>query len=640
MKTCWRVSFTVILYVAAAAGPAVCQDQSAAPLPAGVKAVWDLSKAFRESTPTRERVCVNGLWQWQPAAERTDQPPTANWGYFKVPGSWPGITDYMQKDSQTVFAHPTWKDKRLGAITRAWYQREIGVPKEWTGRRITLTVDYLNSDAVAYVDGKKAGEMLFPSGEVDLTSLCPPGSKHLLSLQVTAMPLQEVMLAFNDTNSSRRTRGTVARRGLCGDVYLVGTPSGPRIDDVKVDTSVRQGQIALHAALQNLAPDAQYTLRAAISDKGRVVKEFSSKPFKAADLADGRFTVTETWKPEKLWDVHTPQNTYDVAVSLAASGSEVLDAALPVRFGFREFWIDGRDFYLNGTRIFLSSVPLDNAQIGAAMSTYEAAKESMLRLQSLGINFVYTHNYGCEPGTHISFTDILRAADDVGMLVSFSQPHCGQYDWKKPDADRNNGYAHHAEFYVRAAENHPSVVFYSMNHNSTGYTDDMNPDMIDGLSRPGSRGGQDNAARAQRAEAIVHRLDPSRIVYHHSSGNLELDAHQQFLQQLGPGPGNVRLVRALGDQGREAVVHLRILRALHLGLGHVPRLVQGEAGVRQRPGAVGVLPGRVELAVPRRPGIQDQRGRKDKPPLGRQAVPRRQALASLGLPQRPRLPSL
>ena len=94
-----------------------------------------------------------------------------------------------------------------------------------------------------------------------------------------------------------------------------------------------------------------------------------------------------------------------------------------MRFGFREFWINGRDFYLNGSRIFLSVVPLDNAQIGAAAATYEAAKETMLRLKSFGINFVYGHNYGCEPGAHLSFAEILRAADDVGMLVALSQPH-------------------------------------------------------------------------------------------------------------------------------------------------------------------------------------------------------------------------
>ena len=96
-------------------------------------------------------------------------------------------------------------------------------------------------------------------------------------------------------------------------------------------------------------------------------------------------------------------------------------------------------------------MPLDNAQIGAASATYSAARESLERLKSFGINFVYTHNYGCEPGSHLSFAEILRAADDVGMLVSLSQPHFSHYDWKPADADANNGYARHAEFYVRAA---------------------------------------------------------------------------------------------------------------------------------------------------------------------------------------------
>jgi len=39
--------------------------EAAAPplLPA---AVWDLEKAYREKTATRERVCLNGLWRHSP----------------------------------------------------------------------------------------------------------------------------------------------------------------------------------------------------------------------------------------------------------------------------------------------------------------------------------------------------------------------------------------------------------------------------------------------------------------------------------------------------------------------------------------------------------------------------------------------
>jgi beta-galactosidase len=495
-------------------------SQADAQLPIGIKAVWDIEKAYREKTNTRERVCLNGLWRWQPAKDVKDVAPNVKWGYFKVPGSWPGITDYMQKDSQTVHAHPSWKDENPSSITTAWHQREITIPGEWAGRRVAVSVEYLNSYAVVYVDEKKAGEIRFPGGTVDISSLCRPGSKHLLSMLVVAMPLKGVMLSYNDTASARAMKGSVARRGLCGDVYLVSMPSGARIADVKVDTSVRKGEITFDAALQGLDAATEYTLSARIVDKGRSVREFTSKAFQGGDLNDGHIAFTEKWMPGKLWDIHTPKNVFNLQLSLLEAGGKLLDTGHVVRFGFREFRIDGRDFFLNGTRIFLSSVPLDNAQAGAALANYEGAKESLLRLKSFGINLVYTHNYGCQPGSHLGFTEILRAADDVGMLISFSQPHFGHYEWQGPGADRTNGYARHAEFYVRAAQNHPSVVMYSMSHNATGYSEDMNPDMIDGIQDKRNRWSLNNMEKALRAEAIVKRLDPGRIVYHHSSGNL------------------------------------------------------------------------------------------------------------------------
>jgi hypothetical protein len=476
-----------------------------------------MGRAHRETTPTRERISINGLWQWQPAKEKSDQPPTGNWGYFKVPGPWP---DNAQRGNQTVYAHPNWKDASLASVTAAWYQREITVPQQWAGRRITVHVEYLNSFSTVYLDGRKLGEMRYPWGDVDITSACRPGSKHVLSVQVAAMPLKAVMLSYNDTASAREVKGSVARRGLCGDIYLIGSPAGPRISDVKVDTSVRNWRITFNTSLNDLDPQAQYTLQARIKDGDRVVQQFTCEPFQGSALSSGRIAVSEPWRPEKLWDTHTPQNQYDVSLFLLDSAGKVLDVSHPVRFGFREFWIEGRDFYLNGTRIFLSSVPVDNAQMGPTLANYQAVKETFKRLETFGINFVYTHNYGCEPGAHLSFEEELRAADDTGMLVSFSQPHFGHYDWNAPDADQSNGYARHAEFYAHVAGNHPSVVCYSTSHNGTGYGEDMNPDMIDGIHAPRQQSGLRSVERALRAEAIIKRLDPNRIVYHHASGDL------------------------------------------------------------------------------------------------------------------------
>jgi len=139
-----------------------------------VKAVWDLNKAFREITPTRERICINGLWQWQPAELTSEVLPTAGWGYFKVPGQWHNTPD-TTNENQRLYANPAWKEGLRKDVTAAWYQRELNIPDGWKGRRILLTLEYINSNAIVYIDGQKAGEVWYPDGQIDLTTFCKPG---------------------------------------------------------------------------------------------------------------------------------------------------------------------------------------------------------------------------------------------------------------------------------------------------------------------------------------------------------------------------------------------------------------------------------------------------------------------------------
>jgi hypothetical protein len=499
-----------------------------------VEAVWDLGRAWREVTPTRERVCLNGLWRWQPASGESETVPEGEWGHFKVPGCWPGRQDWLQKDCQTVFLHPDWAGADLAALNRAWYEREVTVPGAWAGRRITLSAEYVNSYAIVCLDGAKVGELRYPADELDLTAACRPGGTHRLSLLVVAMPLQGVMLSYNDTASARQVQGNVERRGLCGDVFLCSAAAGPQVQDVRVDTSVEERQVTFGAALGDLAAGATYRLQVRVAEGDRAVKALSSEPFTAQDLKDGWFEFAADWLPDKLWDLHTPQNQYEVTVSLLDAAGQAVDVAYPRRTGFREFRIEGRDFMLNGTRVFLSGVPLDNAQVGAAWASYAGARESLERLKSFGINFVYAHNYGCEPGSHLGFEEALRAADDVGVLVALSQPHFGHYDWKAEDADQSNGYAAHAAFYTRVAGAHASVIAYSTSHNSTGYSEDMNPDLIDGVNDPRDEWSWNNVRLALRAEAIISRLDPHRFVYHHSSGNLSSMHTTNFYTNFAP----------------------------------------------------------------------------------------------------------
>ncbi len=499
-------------------------DEFVAELPAGVKPVWLVSESMSENTPTRERLCINGLWRWQPARdENATQVPAGGWGYFKVPGPWPGITDHMQKDCQTVFRHPSWKETSFGDVTAAWYQREITVPTDWVGQRVLFKAEYLNSLAVVFVDGKKAGELRFPGGTLDLTTVCKPNNKYILSIYVLALPLKDVMVSYVDAANSHRGCGKVARRGLVGDVFLFSEPVGPRLrDDARVETSVRRGEIVCSTSAENLAPKQSYSVKARVLQNNRVVKEFVSDRFTRESHADGRINFKTVWKPERLWNLQTPGNQFGLRLALVDGDGAEVDIGHDRAFAFREFWIDGRDFYLNGSRIYLSGTTIDNAQIDAEHATYARARETLERLKGFGVNFVYAHNYDCEPGSHLSFNEILRAADDVGMLVALTQPHFGHYDWTERDADVANGYARHAEFYAGVAGNHPSVVFYAMSHNATDYNGDMNRHMTNRIMELRQTWPQSNAKLALRAAAIVNQIDPVRILYRPAFRNLRL----------------------------------------------------------------------------------------------------------------------
>src|SRR5262249_18836346 len=159
----------------------------------------------------------------------------------------------------------------------------------------------------------------------------------------------------------------------------------PNIKEIRVDTSVRNRAIEFDVALEQLRTDTSYTLRAHIAADGQEIIKFQSAPFRTGDLKEGRIAFGESWLPPRLWDIQTPQNMFDVSLVLEDSDGQCCDTSFRQRFGFREFWIEGRDFYLNGTRMFLSAVPLDNAQLGAAWASYGAARETLLRLKSFGI---------------------------------------------------------------------------------------------------------------------------------------------------------------------------------------------------------------------------------------------------------------
>ncbi len=521
----WGVTVCLVAALALClAGQASGQQAEDTVLPEGVVAVWDVAKAYRETTPTRERICINGLWRFKPSAgdEEPVPPPGTGWGYFKVPGTWPlGAGRRETGPSQRIFAPEGWSET-LADVDAAWYEREIAVPQEWHGRRIAVQAAWVNSYAQVFVDGVKAGDIVFPGGEADVTALCKPGQRQQLAIHLFGRPLTADKSYFVTPEEPGRRRRGIGRRGLCGDVFLRSTPQRACIAGVSVETSVRRWRLTITVTPRGLEEGKSYLLRARVTDSGEQVLSAESDPFTSDNLRNGRYAFSKEWRTPRLWHFDKPQNQYDVAVELV-EGDELMDAYYPVRFGFREFWIEGHDFYLNGSPVHLIATPLNSAQNDTATASYEGACETFRRLKWMGYNAAYTHNYGCSPGSHIAFDGILRAADDEGVLLSFSLPHMRDYGWEGEEPEKHNGYERHLEWYVRCAQNHPSVVMYSQNHNWLSYQDDENPErmplVMDCLLGDAQT---EQIGQVYAREAILRQFDRSRPQYNHAGPSREM----------------------------------------------------------------------------------------------------------------------
>ena len=483
------------------------------------KELFSLADAWRNITSTRERICLNGLWQFHPVLPNENSlqlPPTGSgWGYFKVPGAWPVHPNGMQ-----FYLSPLlFGEIRLDELGCAWYRREIEVPVGWDGRQILLNADMIQSRAKIFVDGAEVGDLYYPGGEADLTGKLIPGRKQTLSLLVSADPV--VSGDFMAADRFHSVKSNLHNRGITGDLYLESRPAAVAISDVHIITSVRDMTITFDTGFTVL-PAGNYRLEAELSENGKIVKHFLSSPFRTKGGTGSRRSFGGAWSNPKLWDTDAPENLYTARIRLLSANDKLIDEFFPQEFGFREFHIDGRDFFLNGRKIHLRALVSRAAQesdFGSPLWISHLAETS----RAFGANFLVGWNYSFAPGIFCHLNGFHKGSSKYGLLTSLTLPHFKEFGFRLDDPVQAAAYRRQAEHLIRRYQNVPGVVMYVMSHNAVGYAGDQNPLRIGTAYKPEQAlpaGSLSNRAQAVLAETIARELDPTRPIYHHAGGNL------------------------------------------------------------------------------------------------------------------------
>lgn len=155
----------------------------------------------------------------------------------------------------------------------------------------------------------------------------------------------------------------------------------------------------------------------------------------------------------QLW---SPDNPYLYYLSLALADGSQIRAAHTERFGFREFKALGKDFYLNGERIYLFGENLSSVGFGGTGLSEEAEKARLITayrgFRELGYNIVRTPHMPIIPLA-------LELADEIGMMIFDEWAWSFTRYINEEVFERNN--LEEVKEWVYRDYNHPSVVMWS-----------------------------------------------------------------------------------------------------------------------------------------------------------------------------------
>jgi len=470
-------------------------------LPVGIALGWDKANV-KTVNAKRAQVSLDGIWRFTPASEAEVDPPKLGWAYINVPGNWQD-----RRGRRSAFlalgGGPQWDFYDGALVTRAWYERQVTIPAQWQGRAISLCFERVCTDAMVYVNGKSCGTIAWPWGSVDITPKVTPGQTAHIRVLVAAIADQEKVGQFwqNALSSVSYTSARVETRGLTGSVFLESRSSEARVTDVFVQTSTRKKNLSLDVELTGVKQTGRAEFVVDILDeKGEVEKAFTADV--GVDAKEVQtVTLSWPWANPRLWDVGQP-NLYTLRLKVKGAG---LEDEYDQGFGFREFWVEGRKFFLNGTEIRLRQGCFYRGQRPQVGENF----------WELGRTTVDTRGDTTDSGRD------LDDADHKGYLVAEYVLNANKYimdsRYRLVWEQNRQRALERALVWMRHYRNHPSVVMWVAGFNFFNNAVDADPRHV------GRRGWDQDQQRWQRIVAAgkdmfdgLKKLDPSRIYYSHA----------------------------------------------------------------------------------------------------------------------------
>jgi hypothetical protein len=325
----------------------------------------------------------------------------------------PRLAKYRQPRNIHI---PFWLTPTKHYVGAAWYQKEIVIPNNWQGKRITLFLERCHWETRVWIDDKEAGRnnSLVAPHEYDLTEFLSPG-RHRISICVDNR-IKEINVGPDSHSITDHTQGNW--NGIIGKLYLNATEQ-VFINDVQVYPDIHNRKAIVKMQVQNASPKNKTGTISLYAKSFNSTRSDATKQVKASFSINANDSTTINidlpfGAGMLSWDEFDPA-LYKLAVSLQTNDG--LKNEQQVQFGMREFTIKGNQFLINGRPVFLRGT-LSNCEFpltGYPATTTESWERIFRKIKDYGLNHVRFHSW-CPPEA------AFIAADKIGIYLQPEGP--------------------------------------------------------------------------------------------------------------------------------------------------------------------------------------------------------------------------
>ncbi len=420
----------------------------------------------------REEVSLNGIWDFYPegGTERHD---------IRVPSFWDAPQDY---------GYPAeWLHMRHGI-----YRKRITIPASMHDKQVFLSLQRISVIAKVFLNGKPIGAedsngylMLQLPYLIDLTPHLKWGGENLLEIQawggksiIHGTDSQDKLMEEIDFPPDTKIEGRFlypycvdhwdGRRGVNGDVALVAKPK-VHVADVFVIPNLHKNrnpeddEILVRLTLVNCdSKSRKVEVRNRASLVGGNSGERTFEPLVVTLTANSSMDVSlqnARWPDAAYWWPHDP-NLYVLETVLLDKGQPV--DTIKTRFGFREFYVNGDHYELNGIRANLRGDAYEFSwhegyRHGPSTAPVFSTKELIPQLQEQLLREYAKLNHNMlRPHKASAYAGLYDLCDEIGMMVLDEAPFWET--WVRTDERSKPYYEAWIRRWVKARRNHPSIV--------------------------------------------------------------------------------------------------------------------------------------------------------------------------------------